>query len=838
MVDFVETATLRVNDQSTRKLRLIRREVRNLRREAQGLRNIRLRFDGLSRATKQARDLNAALRALPRSKTVRVNAAIQNLNGARTSLNTLARTREARINVVVAGAGAARTTLNRLGAAAFAPVVPPVGPRGPVQPRVPTTGQSARGNQFLNGFAGAFRDQLQPERMGQVMARGFTYSIQNELFQVMRRVVGAAASAPVDLDSARARVRIAGRSEEELVIAERLADALNNEFQTVSTAEILANSGEVLGRVGSLLDPTNFEAASIAMRRLTESTQILRSALPAERRADAPNQARLVEAAIQQVGATEDPEFAALIRNAVLQASIASGGDLTPADVKRALQQLPDARAGIGANTLLTMLLGRDEQGRRGTGNLNQMFSDLLRGNLNEADLETQLAQGLRNADGTSDAFAALQNDVLQGVQDEIIPRLQALGVETDFSNLTRGTEEFSEATARLRAALDNELGFSKQGGISALTELITNLDQNLAERNRAQQTDLDFAANNLTVRQELNAVDAQFRDVAAQALDPLVPIMKTSLDAISDTFSAISSGDGASAAQITTAGIAALPLAIGAGLEASLNSETRSLGLAGVALAGSAGALSGAAAALTGAAAAQGATAAAGGGRRGLLGRAGAFALGALRNPYLLAAGAGAIGGRELSNFTFEAGGGAEQARADHAERLASDAMLAEELIRTGQIVRHLDGTYRNAEGTFGQTITRGMVEHLESRAADGRGVTALEGPEAGAAIPRALDTAGNLAVALESDRNTALALFGEESSQLEQALNTQGPVIGAQPEEFLTAAEQAGPLIGAALLAVAPQIGATIGQTASALIGNNAQSAPAPSLGETVLE
>lgn len=602
MVDFVEKAVLQVEDKSTKTVRRINAEIKKLIREARRLDNLPIRLIGIERATTQAERLATAVRNVPKSKTSTISVKTTGVAPARKELDRLARTRSATIRAD-AKTNTASLALRRLTkartvritpvmGAAPTPGVPGAGGVPPVTPaaRRPRTGPDT--------VAEGIREGFNPRQVGRDMARGFTFSIQGELFQITRAIVRATTEAPVLLDDALARARISGRTEDEIAFLREVATRGSQQFQAATEADIIINSAEVIGRFSDLTDPAQAAAAEQAILRLARNIQILDQALPNGGTGGAGNQARLVETAIQQLGAAQDPVRAEEISTAVLQAVIASGGDLQAGDVKRTLQQLPTGRSVITADTLLQALLVRDEGGRRSTGNFDQLLSDLIRGNLNETDRTTQLEAGVRNADGTSDLFDSFAEDFLGTVRDQIKPILEAQGIEISREN-----------AGQIRAFLDNELGLSKQGGITFLTDAIVNLAESTAEFDRARRAAPNRAIEDPTVRQELRAVRAQFQNVAAAGLEPLIPTVKASLDAISDTLNNVQSGETSTAAAALTLGVSAIPVAIGAALEGFSDPATRPLSASALALTGSAAALNTSAAALTGAAIAQGRT-------------------------------------------------------------------------------------------------------------------------------------------------------------------------------------------------------------------------------------
>jgi hypothetical protein len=695
MPNFVEQATLEVIDKSSPKIKKINSSINQLMRTVRGFRGKQLDIGIKGNPVGELRKASAELSRLRKSalRPITVQTRVQRLPAS-------------------LGAPGGRT------APSSVPIVPRQNPNSIKNAAL----GFKQGNSLGTSIAAGLKQSLRPLQFGRDIGRGFNFAISGELYQVGRNIVLTTGSAPANLDDARARVRISGRNEKELQLIEGVAKRLTEEFQTVTKADIIANSGEVTGRFGDLTDPKNFQKASNAMERLAKNTQILQAALANGGTGGAANQARLVETAIQQVGATGDKKFADEISKSVLRAVIGSGGDLQAGDVKRTLQQIPTARAGIGSGTLLTALLLRDEGGRRSSGNLNQLFSDTIRGNLNNDDFASQLKQGIRNKDGSSDVFAALQTDVLKGTANEIIPRLKKLGVQTDFTKLQRGTEEFSSAVGKLRAAIDNDLGFSKQGGVAFLSDLIVNFDEIRRERKRAEKANPEFALTNPTIRQELTAVNSQFQNVAATALKPLLPVVKGSLDSLSDVLNSVQSGEAATTAQLATAGIAAGPLALSAGLQAALDPQTRALGLSSIALTGSATALTGSAAALTTAAGLNAVSGAGADGKGGRFKSLRAFAA-------LVGIPAAAFGAKELGEFASNSFGrnvlGRSQAEQNAANKRADESSRKNARIMIDAAKSFFSGsTNNNQAGEFATQTPKNTKVIQEQVKAEGLNV------------------------------------------------------------------------------------------------------------------
>lgn len=612
MVEYVEKATLRIVDQATKPARKINKEIlrvmktaEKLERQGKKLGAIKIGLQGVERATGQVERLADSLRKIPRSKTVNVNVKIANAKPVEAQIKRLRGQKPISILVTMPGlkstladARALNQTLASLQKRTGIKI--PVGLSGQgANGARPATGGNG-GGQVPGGFGANFKNQFDPANAGRLSGRSVVFNLSGELYIAARQVAITGALAPISLDDARARVRISGRNEGEAAILEGLAEDMSRRFQAVPAAELLGASGEFTGRFGEFVNPETGAVDDDIVRRIEASferfarnAQILSAALPNVNAQQAADSARIIETTIQQAGLASSPEQASEFANAGISAIIASGGDLSPADLKRTLQQIPQLRAGITPESFLQIALARDEGGRRSTGEFDQLASDLIRGNLNDDDKQRQIEAGFRDTEGNSLVFDQYQNNILDFVEGQVIPRLEKANVD------------LNDAGA-IRSFLDNELGLSKQGGISSLSGLVINIDEIRAEEARAQAANPQFAIDNPTVRQQGQAVSAQFQNVAAQILEPLLPVVNSGLDDLSDGLAAVAAGE-ATTGQKAAVGAGVIGLGIAASAQALLNPATRPLGAAALALTSSATALATSAAALTASAAVTG---------------------------------------------------------------------------------------------------------------------------------------------------------------------------------------------------------------------------------------
>lgn len=810
MADFIEQATLRVRDQSTKQINNINNAIVKLLKTAKQMNKLKISLDGVDAAQRKVDKLTKSVRAVPKSRTVTVNHKV-NVTGAKAASNQLAalsRTRPVTIKVRFQQAG-------RM-------LLPPAQSQG-----------------FGRSLANSFLHTIRASNAGEVIARGFLAAIGGQIFSGVRGATAVAAQAPLNKEDALQRLRASGLPAATVAAMQDIATRMTARFPATTEAGILEAGREASGRIENPQSPEGLKQLELVMARIAENTAKLSGVLGMNAQQSA-DQARLIEAGISQVGATGDNERAAAISEAILQGVLASGGDLTVDDFKRLLQQAGGLRGGLGANTLLQLGLARDEQGQRGTGEARQAFEDLIRGNLNDTDAAAQERAGLRR-NGRSTIAGKFQEDFLGAVETEIIPRLRKLGVN------------LSDPIA-VQNALDTELGFSKQGGINLLKDAVVNFDNNFQEFLRARAAQLDTFTKEPTTRQRAAQVNAQFENVADAAIGPLLPVVQTGLAALTQSLSAINQGT-AGVADFAKLGGGAVAAGVGAGVLAlqGANTATRPLALAGISLNSSAAALTAAATALTGAAAVQAADAAVpdlpgGTPKKGLKGLLGMLLGGRATLPV-----AGAILTANMpGGFLGVPSGGAGNTQKFTPpvpdKQILDATKLAREAEPFIQELRGIAEQIKSARQKFGpdsqvETDLKLQAERqIESLGRTGFDTTKIDPstltvntgnvtltapPTANpAAMPDAL---GGLVPGI-SDMTSAL---NSAPSELSTAFSTGSGLIDAGVQQLSATAAQIGPAMGASLLANAPQIGQAIGQAivgivSSATINVNAQNSP----------
>lgn len=854
MVSYVEQAILRVKDESTGPIKKINRELKDLFRAARAARDIKIDIKGLAQAEREVRNLSSALRGLPRSRTLSLNT--KGIKEARDDLKSLdgkninARITLTGITQALRQTRELRQELDRLnGMTARPKVIMP--PRGGT---TPTGGNTGIGPQRPKTFNAGLTSGFNPAQIGRDMARSFTIGISQELYQLAARTAKAAAVAPLDREGALRRLELSGVNESGRSSVERVAEEVARGVKGVPATVLIAESPEVLGRIDNLESEEGQAELRKTLQRMAETVAIIRANDPTGITPEqAAEQARQFEKALSVVnqesvtagdpiGAAQQQEMVQALR----QAFIATGGDISFAEMKRAMQQIAGLGDAAGAATALFVALNRDENSQRGTAELRQVFQDLTRDSLSNADTGAQIDQGLRNKDGSSAVDMKFQEDFLGAVGTEIIPRLEKLGVD-----LTSASE--------VRAAVDKELGFSAQGAIAAITETVNNYDKLVKEQARAQQTTPEAAFTNQTTREEFAELQANFDDLAVKALSPLLPTVKGALATLSGSLERIGTGE-AGATDYAAAAAAAVPVALGAGLTAMLDPATRPLGASAIALTGSAVALDGAAAALTAAAALQGVSGAGGadvGGDGKKTGRGGRLSgLGAL------ALGGGSLIAAEIGSWldsaldSFKSSPGTEESAKNVLKQLETrrDELQAkpEPLVEIGPLPKSWTDLFRaitNAEvpgmaadkdplrpadvGPRIETLTTALSS-LNQQIADfkaGEAATGVPDPrlpvaeEDKAAISMELTELKAVDAQRASDFSTSAAtfdsVFGTNAATMQATFSTGATQLNTVGTTISAAATAFGPLAGSGLVASAAAFGAQAAAAFNSAVG-----------------
>lgn len=415
------------------------------------------------------------------------------------------------------------------------------------------------------------------------------YALGGEMYAAARNTVREGVRAPLNLDDARARVRAAGLEPDLAAQIEQGALALSRQYKGVSQADLLSVSVEA---AGTTKDLTTIMAL---MEQIAQYSVIYGAAMGDAR--EGANSARLAFKAAQIQGADGNPEMAAQLMRVQAQAFIATGYDVLPLEMVNTLRQAGALRYGMSDQALLELLLSRDTGGRMDTAEYRMGFQELLRGTLSAEKRQLQVNAGLRDpVTGRTIVGDQFARSPLEFVENIVVPFLARQGIQSN--------DDSPENLVLVQDAIENSMGFNTAAA-RVLTGLVLQQDQTRRELERAMEANPQSFLENPTVRMQMTEVQQQFNNVAAQALEGLLPTIGTGLDALSTSLSNMAAGHaGIKDYAAVAAGIA--PMGLAAGLSALADESTRPLGAAGLALSASALQLSGAAAALTGAAGVQ----------------------------------------------------------------------------------------------------------------------------------------------------------------------------------------------------------------------------------------
>lgn len=632
MANFVEQAALIVKDQSTKQIRAINKALKDLfktaskekieiklstaaaRKEVAALKTAILglpktshfTLTGTKKAMTDVRALHGLMAKsppLPKS-VVRNTANVKEIGKLTDALEKLNKVKAVNVKVTVSGADASlrvvrelNNELAKIKGYKAAPVIKPPRVNMPPPRPVPSSRPSAS---VMSNEGSLF---------GKAAGAAIAFEMVAAIRQLGVSAVKGTANSVLSLDDARLEARVAGFSANDVAFLESQAIQLSAMYPGSSAAQLLGASVEA---AGSASDQKTIVAN---MALIAKYSQMSAGALSLNGQ-DASEAGRLLFKVIQLSGLANDPVGADAMAKAVMQGVIAAGGDVGMLEVVNMRRQLGTAGVGISPGALMEAILIRDEGGMRGTANMRQAFSDLIRGNLNLKDRRRQIKAGLRDKNGNSLVADQFLESPLDFVANEIIPRLRKLkGTDGKPVDLTDGVA--------IQNALDNQLGFSKEAGGAFLTQMVLQFDSMMIERERARKATPEVAMEDPSVRMQMNQLNQQMANVAAQTLGPLLPTVSSALDSIvAKVAEAGKTGLTLEDGVALTASVAAAAgsYALYSGLQGFLSPDpmVRQQSAVALALLGSASALTASAAALTGAATVQAGT---GGKKGGLIG-------------------------------------------------------------------------------------------------------------------------------------------------------------------------------------------------------------------------
>ncbi|MGX1741097.1 hypothetical protein ACWIEX_06015 [Bosea sp. NPDC055353] len=447
-------------------------------------------------------------------------------------------------------------------------------------PMAPAGGSGGGGRTPNNMFAWRNQDNNW-QAAGRIIARSFVAVAGVELATVMRRALGTAGAGVIDIDRAR---RVADASGVNVNALEEASLEAAGKTKGVSAAEIMSASTEQAAALGIQLKRGEVtqqqynERLKALTLRAAETAQILGSARDVFK--GGAEDARQVEKAVNLTNAGADPEKQKNFTDAILNAAIASGGDVRGDDVKRTLQQYGSAfAASLSPKGIARLALIRDEGGKQSTAEMRQLGQDLIRGSLKAADKELQTKAGLRDKEGRTTLSKKDLEDPVNLVVERLKPLAKAAGVDLDD-------------TIALQDYFDNVVGLSTSGA-KAAARITQASEQYQRELEKFESTDARKLLNP-TVAAQIAEGKASYQDAVGQATKRYMDYINKLIGLPGDFFTSLSQGKlpGGIAAPAGVQAAAGGALALGAVAGPALADLFTPLNTSATALTGSAGAL------------------------------------------------------------------------------------------------------------------------------------------------------------------------------------------------------------------------------------------------------
>ncbi|SFJ93759.1 hypothetical protein SAMN04488498_101404 [Mesorhizobium albiziae] len=603
-MNFVEQATLLLNDRASKDIRQVNRALKDLFKTASQLQRLGRgtnAFASMSRdignAERKAKSLQATLSRLGATRAGRgpsltplvSTQSIQTLNaiqreareaaqtvqhvGARVDNSGLRQTLSI-VQQIDREAKSARSAMSGFGRGAA-----PGRTRMPPQAPTPGLGGAALGRQMAAGF--------RPTAIGAAMARGF---IGGSLLTQAGRAGRSAGRGILTADDVRALARASGATEGQQQALFDAAGKAADKYKGTPIALIAEASLEQFGFLTEQFKEGSISATEYATRlealttRVAKNTQILTTGLKdANRGAE---NARQIEKALAIMGEQIDPAQAEKFSQGIIRAVIASGYDISPEEVKRSLQQMKGPLAtmvseiGIGRLSLI-----RDEGGRAATAAVRMFYEGMTSPDIAKKSLKLQKLEGFRTKTGASTLTSEMWEDPVKLVQDHIIPKLEKWGVDLNDQN-------------KVIEALTGRLGMTmERAEFPAM--VIAQREQLELERKRISAVRPEELAKQATLRIDLANVEAQFQNAAASLTQQFLPQVQEGLSGLADVLGRFAKSEQTPADWAKLAAATATT-GVAAGVIGMMDPATRPLAAAGLSLQAAAASLTASAAALT----------------------------------------------------------------------------------------------------------------------------------------------------------------------------------------------------------------------------------------------
>ena len=539
MANYVESATLKLVDETSGKLDKINAAFKRLHATAAKPIKLNINTAQLQRAADAAERINKSSTATARAQTKLVQAQAQaKAQQASLAGQATAQAAQARMQAIQARQAAQQATLqaranNQAQALALRTQIAQTQTLNRVQSQSPlarTSGSRGNTRQSPEGFiAGALGTRIlereQRGRLGRVTAGGAASGLgmtgvigMGLLGAALYKLAQSATQGIVAYDDANARLIQSGLTTTQA--AERLNTATeiskDPRFRSISGAQLADSSLEVANQANSQRD------ARLQMENMARTSVILGTVFKDTARGA--EETRQVFRALNLLGIGQDPVKSKAYADEAMRAIIAGGGDVTGQDFRRALQQLKAEGLELGPRAIGDLISMRDEGGRSSTADMRMFMSELTRSDLNKKDKALQAAAGFRDSSGVAnqDVIRQFKEDPVSAILKTLLPRLQKAGVNIDD-------------TTAVRAALQKQgLG---QSASALPAKVITQREQFMADRMSRIAVDLESALDptKQSLKTKTQAVNAQFQNMIAQATAGAVPVAGKALDFLSE---------------------------------------------------------------------------------------------------------------------------------------------------------------------------------------------------------------------------------------------------------------------------------------------------------------
>jgi len=224
----------------------------------------------------------------------------------------------------------------------------------------------------------------------------------------------------VDADTARAALKLKGLPEDQRAIIEREAQKLTKEFRAVPLGEMIETLGD------AALQTADFSKFSETARLMASTLQV-HTARTGDA-AEGKRAAVVIGKAVDAMGRADDPGQARSYMEAISRAMIASGRDLRPDTLLAIMRNLKSTKMGVTAGGVEDIASLGDEAGQRIGNSISQLESFLSGAGKKKSHAEMRRI-GLEGRDGKQKVPYA--GNPIDYVMDTFGPALRKAGVDT-----------------------------------------------------------------------------------------------------------------------------------------------------------------------------------------------------------------------------------------------------------------------------------------------------------------------------------------------------------------------------------------------------------------------